>query len=159
MADLKAALASIAQLETEVNSLSGGALNPIQELGIELEEKRYAARFDALTDPAKYKTARDAAFNELKNAVTQSYATAYKAFRTAGHPVESAKQMALAAAEGERRVQSAILESQFPAAANDIGLAAASARSGKFPGHISGATSRSSHPAIRRKRAKARKRR
>ena len=147
---------AIKQLQADMTSLgSGGSIvDPIQELGIELEEKRYEARFDALTDPASYKRNRDAAFGELKKAVNSSYNTAFKAFRAAGHPVESAKQMALAAAEGERRVQSAILESQYPAAANDVGLAAATARSGAFAGRISRSTSRAAHPAVRRKRAK-----
>lgn len=154
--------AEIKKLQAEqktLETLVGFGTDPLKELGIELEEKRYEARFNALTNPTKYKKDRDTAFEGLKKAVTGSYSTAYDAFRAAGHPVESAKQMALAAAEGERRVQSAILESQYPAAANDIGLAAASARSGAFTGRISAATSRSSHPAIRRKRAKARKRR
>ena len=141
-------------VKTQVKALT---VDPITELGIELEERRYEARFNALTDPKQYKADRDAAFDELKRAVNTSYTTAFNAFLSAGHPVESAKQMALAAAEGERRVQSAILESQFPAAANDIGLSAASAQSGAFAGRISGATSRAApHPAVRRKRAKKR---
>ena len=153
--------ATVKKLQANVAALNSGVPigDPIQELGIALEEKRYEARFNALTDPAQYKSDRDTAFEGLKKAVAGSYNTAFAAFRAAGHPIESAKQMALAAAEGERRVQSAILESQFPAAANDIGLAAASARSGAFAGRISAATSRSTHPAIRRKRQKARKRR
>ena len=155
---LEEAFKKLAGDQKMLTSLVGAATDPIQELGIELEEKRYEARFDALTDPASYKKNRDAAFIKLKDAVKSSYSTAFTAFRTAGHPVESAKQMALAAAEGERRVQSAILESQYPAAANDIGLAAATARSGAFTGRISSA-SRAAHPAVRRKRAKARRRR
>ena len=151
--------AAVKQLQSDFKTLSAGAntVDPITELGIHLEEKRYESRFNALTNPKKYKADRDTAFGDLKNAVAASYQTAFNAFLSAGHPVEAAKQMSLAAAEGERRVQAAILESRFPAAANDIGLSAASAQSGAFAGHISGATSRAApHPAVRRKRAKKR---
>ena len=154
---MQAQLDQLAQDFTALSSARGVGVNPITELGIELEEKRYEARFNALTNPKQYKADRVDAFDKLKKAVAASYQAAYTAFLGAGHPVESAKQMALAAAEGERRVQSAILESQFPAAANDIGLSAASAQSGAFAGRISGATSRAApHPAVRRKRAKKR---
>ena len=149
---------AVKKLTSEVAGLKAGAgnIDPIAELGINLEQQRYEARYTALTDPATYKANRDTAFDALKRAVSLSYHTAHRAFISAWHPAESAKQMALAAAEGERRVQSAILESQFTASANDIGMASASARSAAFAGHISGATSRAAHPAVRRKRAKKR---
>ena len=72
--DLAAVMKQIA-VETKAG---GGAYDPLAELGITLEEKQYASRLEALTNPVEYAKRRVTAFTGMKEAVTASYDNAYK---------------------------------------------------------------------------------
>jgi hypothetical protein len=160
VADLNAAIIA---LQTTLTAGGAGVVDPIAELGITLEEKQYASRLLALTNPGTYATNRAAAFTTMKTAVTASYNGAYASFITAGYPSDQAKRSALAAAENTRRVERLIVEQNFPSSANAIGNASAirTAAPGAFGGSLGMAAprpmARRSAAAPRRRKAKARK--
>ena len=121
--------------------------DPLTSLGIDREEKQYALRLLALTDPARYALQREAAFAELKSAVTTSYNSAYKSFISAGYSAEQSKGSALAAAEQTRQVQRMIIEQQFPSSANAVANASEVRQASAFIGMApAGAAARRSAP-------------
>ena len=105
-------------------SSSGYSVNPVRELGLELEQRQYNTRLLALTKPAEYATARQSEFVKLTDAVEQAYKSSYDGFTDAGMPHDMAKSYALAAANAEKQVRRQVLETLFPSGANLIGDAA-----------------------------------
>ena len=139
-------LAAVMKQIADETKAGGGAYDPLAELGITLEEKQYASRFEALTDPSEYAKKRVIAFTGMKVAVTASYDNALKEFVKAGYPSDQAKGSALAAAEQTRRVQRLIIEQQFPSSANAIGDAMAVKNAGGLKGSLGGTAPRQSAP-------------
>ena len=147
-------------------SSSGYSVDPVREVGLEIEQKQYNTRLLALTKPADYAAARAAEFDKLVQAVDKSYKSSYAGFTDAGMPHEMAKGYALAAAETEKQVRRQILETLFPAGANLIGDAAMVRASSTSVAHLSGTgeqqpaqTPRPSETPPPAKRAPARRRR
>jgi len=100
------------------------SVDPVRELGLELEQRQYNTRLLALTKPADYAAARQIEFVKLTSAVEQAYKSSYDGFTDAGMPHEMAKNYALAAANAEKQVRRQVLETLFPSGANLIGDAA-----------------------------------
>ena len=137
-----------------VASAIGNAIDPIRELGLELEQRQYNTRLKALMHPTDYANDRKAAFNIMIEQVQKSYTDAYKGFIDAGLPINMAKQYALAAADNEKRVRRQVIETQFPTNANLIGDMSAVSESktsvmNAMPGNMGG---RARKPATRRRK-------
>ncbi len=54
-------------------------VDPIRELGLELEQSQYNTRLEALSNPKAYAAKRQSAFNEMVGHIKQSYEDAFKA--------------------------------------------------------------------------------
>ena len=94
-------------------------VDPIRELGLELEQSQYKTRLEALANPKAYAAKRQTAFDV--GHIKQSYEDAFKGFIRAGMPTEAAKNAALQAANNEKLVRRQVIETQFPTGANFIG--------------------------------------
>ena len=105
------------------SATAAGAIDPIRELGLDLEQQQYNTRLLALTKPEDYAKERQAAFNEMVVKIEDAYNDAYSGFINAGLPSEMAKRYALNAASNEKDVRRQVLETQFPSNANIIGEA------------------------------------
>ena len=98
-----------------------GRVDPIRELGLDLEMNRFATRLEALSDPKAYATKRETAFTEMIGHVRKSYDDAYKGFLGAGMSTDMSKGFALQAANNEKLTRRQVIETQFPTNANMIG--------------------------------------
>ena len=96
-------------------------VDPIRELGLDLEQKQYQTRLDALSNPVAYARKRQTAFDEMVGHIRTSYQDAFTGFLKAGMPTDMAKNTALQAANNEKLVCRQVIESQFPTGANFIG--------------------------------------
>ena len=96
-------------------------VDPIRELGLDLEQKQYSTRLEALSNPAAYARKRQDAFDSMVVHIRKSYEDAFSGFIEAGMPTEVAKNAALSAANNEKLVRRQVIESQFPTGANFIG--------------------------------------
>ena len=135
------------------NAAAAGAIDPIRELGLELEQQQYDIRLLALTKPERYAGKRQVAFDSMVAKIESAYNDAYGGFISAGLPSEMARRYALNAANNEKAVRRQVLETQFPSNANIIGDAQTVRESAG--GNMLGASRRA--PA--RKRATPRRRR
>ena len=95
-------------------------IDPLRDLGFELEKKQFTNRHLAVTDPGAYKTARDAQFLKMENAVKKAFNDSLKGFFDAGLPRHLAEQYALNAASNERAVQRQLMETLFPSGNNAV---------------------------------------
>ena len=157
-----AAIISAASADDILNaSLALSKLDPIRELGLDLELRQYATRLEALTDPKAYATKRETAFTEMIGHVRKSYDDAYKGFLTAGMGTDMAKTFALQAANNEKITRRQVIETQFPTNANMIGdMAGAAGSVANLAGGQSAAPARRRRRAApKKKRAPARRRR
>jgi hypothetical protein len=123
---------AIRAVEMKMGASAG--FDPLASLGIDREEKQYAKRLLALTDPTEYAKQRAAAFTNMKSLVRSSYTGSYNSFLDAGYSSDQAKGSALAAAEQTRQVQRLIIEQAFPSAANAIGDASQVRSAAAFSG-------------------------
>ena len=98
-----------------------GKVDPIRELGLDLEIAQYNTRLEALSDPKAYAGKRQTAFDEMVVHVRKSYDDAYRGFIAAGMGTDMARQFALAAANNEKITRRQVLETQYPTNANMIG--------------------------------------
>ncbi len=96
-------------------------VDPIRELGLDLEQKQYQTRLDALSNPVAYARKRQTTFDEMVGHIRTSYQDAFAGFLKAGMPTDMAKNAALSAANNEKLVRRQVIESQFPTGANFIG--------------------------------------
>jgi len=94
-----------------------------RELGLDLENRQYAIRLQALTSPKEYAQARQEEFDKVVAGVKKVYHNSYTGFSNAGMPHEMAKSYALAAANTEKQVRRQIMETLYPSGANVIGNA------------------------------------
>jgi hypothetical protein len=131
-------------------------LDPLRELGLELEQVQRSTRLLALTNPGEYEKLRDVDWTTLKTSVGNTYTEAMKQYLSVGLPVDTAKALALRSAEAIKEFSRQALELKFPSAANVIGQQVSIARSGALPGTISGSAEQAP-AAPRRRRAAARK--
>ena len=131
-------------------------LDPLRELGLELEHVQRSTRLLALTNPGEYEKLRDVDWGTLKTSVSDTYKSAMKQYLSVGLPVDTAKALALRSAEAIKEFSRQALELKFPSAANVIGQQVSIARSGALPGTISGSAEQAP-AAPRRRRAAARK--
>ena len=136
---------------------SGYNVDPVRELGLELEQKQYNTRLLALTKPDAYAKERQKEFNKMVAAVTKAYSTSYKGFTDAGMPHEMAKSYALASANTAKQVRRQILETLYPSGANIIGNMATVRDSETSVAHLQGLGGGMAPPA--RRRAAPRRRR
>ena len=112
-------------------------IDPLRDFGLELEKKQFAAPHQAVTDPAAYKTARDAQFTSMETEIKRAYDDALTKFYAAGLPKSMAEQYALAAAANERNIQKQLLETMFPSGANAVFAQSLSHRNaGNFAGSL-----------------------
>jgi hypothetical protein len=95
-------------------------IDPLRDLGFELEKKQFTNRHLAVTDPGAYKTSRDAQFLKMENAVKKAFDDSLKGFFDAGLPRHLAEQYALNAASNERAVQRQLMETLFPSGNNAV---------------------------------------
>ena len=86
-------------------------VDPIRELGLELEQSQYKTRIEALSNPKAYAAKRQTAFDEMVGHIKQSYEDAFKGFIKAGMPTELAKN-----ANNEKLVRRQVIDTQFPPA-------------------------------------------
>ena len=119
-----------------------------QELGGAREQQCFDMKMLALTDPAKYATARSAALAIVKTATEVAFNTAYRQFHEAGYSREESKTMALRAASVTKGVQEQAMAKKF--GGNDSLFMGASARE-HAPTHIA----RTAKPARRRRKTRA----
>ena len=134
-------------------SLALGKIDPIRELGLDLEMNRYKTRLEALTDPKAYATKRETAFDEMIVQVRKSYDDAYKGFITAGMSTDMAKGFALQAANNEKLTRRQVIETRFPTNANMIGeMADIKAATGSVVNFAGGQAAARRAPAARRRR-------
>ena len=111
----------------KVSSGSGSGFYEVdaaRELGLDLENRQYAIRLQALTSPKEYAQARQEEFDKVVAGVKKVYHNSYTGFSNAGMPHEMAKNYALAAANAEKQVRHQVLETLYPSGANLIGDAA-----------------------------------
>ena len=120
-----------------------------QELGGAREQQTFDMKMLALTDPAKYATARSAALGTVKAATEVAFNTAYRQFHEAGYSREESKTMALRAASITKGVQEAAMAKKF--GGNDSLFMGASARE-HAPTHVA----RTAKPKTARRRRKTR---
>ena len=94
-----------------------------RELWLDLENRQYAIRLQALTSPKEYAQSRQEEFDKVVAGVKKAYHNSYTGFSNAGMPHEMAKGYALAAADTEKQVRRQIMETLYPSGANIIGNA------------------------------------
>ena len=144
-------------------SIALGKIDPVRELGLDLEIAQYNTRLEALTDPKAYAAKREKAFGDMLTHVRQSYDDAYRGFVTAGMGMDMAKQFALQAANNEKITRRQVIETQFPTNANMIGDMATIRGAAGSVMNLEGRQSRAAparrRAAPRKKRAPARRRR
>ena len=121
MSGLAAVMSSASDADKLAASLELGKIDPIRELGLDLEIAQYNTRLEALTDPKAYAKKRETAFVEMIGHVRKSYDDAYKGFLSAGMSTNMAKTFALQAANNEKLTRRQVIESMFPTSANTIG--------------------------------------
>ena len=126
-----------------------GASDAWQELGGAREQQCFDMKMLALTDPAKYATARSAALAIVKTATEVAFNTAYRQFHEAGYSREESKTMALRAASVTKGVQEQAMAKKF--GGNDSLFMGASARE-HAPTHVA----RTAKPKTARRRRKTR---
>ena len=155
------AIISAASADDILNaSLALGKIDPIRELGLDLEMIRYNTRLEALSDPKAYAAKRETAFTEMIGHVRKSYDDAYKGFLAAGMSTDMAKGFALQAANNEKLTRRQVIETRFPTNANMIGeMASIKANAGSVMNFAGGAAAPRRRAAPRKKRAPARRRR
>ena len=91
MSGLSGLLTSASEADMLAASLALGKIDPIRELGLDLEMARYNTRLEALSDPKAYETKRETAFTEMIGHVRKSYDDAYKGVLGAGMSTDMAK--------------------------------------------------------------------
>ena len=134
-------------------------VDPIRELGLDLEQKQYSTRLEALSNPAAYARKRQDAFDEMVKHIRTSYQDAFTGFLKAGMPTDAAKNAALMAANNEKLVRRQVIETQFPSGANFIGDMASIKASGRSVMNFSGGAQAPARRAPARRRAAPRKKR
>jgi hypothetical protein len=109
--------------ETEMKEalMQFGKVDPIRELGLDLEQQQYNTRLEALSDPKAYAAKRQGAFDDMVIQIRKSYEDAYRGFIGAGMGTDMAKSFALQAANNEKITRRQVIETQFPTNANMIG--------------------------------------
>ena len=115
---VKAMIAKVGLEEKDVFSVMR-MVDPIRELGLELEQSQYNTRLEALSNPKAYAAKRQTAFDEML--IRKSYEDAFSGFLEAGMPNDMAKNAALSAANNEKLVRRQVIETQFPTGSNFIG--------------------------------------
>ena len=162
MSGIGAILSAASEADMLAASLAFGKIDPIRELGMDLEQKQYKTRLEALTDPKAYATKRETAYDEMIAHVRKSYDDAYKGFLAAGMGTDMAKQFALQAANNEKLTRRQVIEVQFPTNANMLGQQATIRNTAgsvaNFAGGQSAAPARR-RAAPRKKRAAPKKKR
>ena len=148
-------VSSSAAIARHKAAITTGAVDPIRELGLELEQRQYETRLLALTDPKAYAAERQTAFDDMVAKVSNAYSDAYDGFIKAGLSNDMAKNFALNAANNEKAVRRQVLETRFPTNANMIGDAQTVRESAG--GNMLGARARA--PARRRAKPRAPRRR
>ena len=139
--------------------LQFGKVDPIRELGLDLEIAQYNTRLEALTDPKVYAGKRQAAFDDMVIQIRKSYEDAYKGFIGAGMGTDMAKSFALQAANNEKITRRQVIETQFPTNANMIGEQATIRNTKTSVANFKGGPAPRRRAAPRAKRAPARRRR
>ena len=162
MSGLGGILSAASEADMLAASLALGKIDPVRELGLDLEIAQYNTRLEALTDPKAYAAKRETAFTEMIAHVRKSYDDAYKGFLTAGMGTDMAKQFALGAANNEKITRRQVIETMFPTNANMIGDMATKDAAGSVM-NLAGGQGRAAparrRAAPRKKRAPARRRR
>ena len=160
---LGAIISSASKAELLEAGLALGQIDPVRELGLDLEIAQYNTRLEALTDPKAYAKKRETAFVEMIDHVRKSYDDAYKGFLTAGMGMDMAKQIALGAANNEKITRRQVIETMFPTNANMIGDMATIRGTAGSVMNLEGGQRRAGparrRAAPRKKRAPARRRR
>ena len=134
-------------------------VDPIRELGLDLEQRQYNTRLEAFSDPRAYAAKRQSAFDEMVVHIRKSYEDAFSGFIEAGMPTEMAKNAALAAAANEKAVRRQVIETQFPTGANFIGDMASIKAGGGSVMNFAGGAQTPARRAPARRRAAPRKKR
>ena len=134
-------------------------VDPIRELGLDLEQKQYKTRLEALSNPVGYARKRQTAFDEMVGHIRTSYQDAFTGFLKAGMPTEAAKSAALTAANNEKMVRRQVIETQFPTGANFIGDMASIKSEGGSVMNFAGSAQAPARRAPARRRAAPRKKR
>lgn len=93
-----------------------------RELGIARQEKQFETRIQAITDPGQYKTDRATAIDAAKDAIATAFEKAHQQYVAAGFSHKEASDLALAAAENEKKVQFHILNLRFPDFTNELAV-------------------------------------
>jgi hypothetical protein len=159
MSGIGAILSAASEADMLAASLAFGKVDPIRELGMDLEQKQYKTRLEALTDPKAYAAKRETAFDDMIVQVRKSYDDAYKGFLGAGMGTDMAKQFALQAANNEKLTRRQVIESMFPTNANMIGDMSTIRSTAGSVMNFEGAAAPRRRAAPRKKRAPARRRR
>ena len=163
MSGLGAIISSASSAELLDASLALSKIDPVRELGLDLEIAQYNTRLEALTDPKAYATKRETAFTEMIGHVRKSYDDAYRGFLSAGMGTDMAKGFALQAANNERITRRQVIEVRFPTNANLIGDMATIRGAAGSVMNLEGGQGRAAparrRAAPRKKRAPARRRR
>ena len=133
-------------------------MDPIRELGLELEQSQYNTRLEALSNPKAYAAKRQTVFNDMVGHIKQSYEDAFKGFIRAGMPTEAAKNAALQAANNEKLIRRQVIETQFPTGANFMGDMANIKSEGGSVMNFAGSAQAPARRAPARRRAAPRKR-
>ena len=140
-----------------------GKIDPVRELGLDLEIAQYNTRLEAFTDPKGYAAKRETAFTEMIGHVRKSYDDAYRGFLSAGMGMDMAKQFSLQAANNERITRRQVIEVRFPTNANMIGDMSTIKGTAGSVMNLEGGQGRAAparrRAAPRKKRAPARRRR
>ena len=164
MSGIAGLLSGASEADMLAASLAFGKIDPIRELGLDLEMAQYKTRLEALTDPKAYAAKRETAFDEMIVQVRKSFDDAYRGFLGAGMGTDLAKQFALQAANNEKVTRRQVIETMYPTSANMIGdMATIKAATGSVANFAGGqaaarrAAPRRRAPAARR--APARRRR
>ena len=153
-------IAGASEAEMKDALMQFGRVDPIRELGLDLEQQQYNTRLEALSDPRAYAAKRQTAFDEMVGHVRKSYDDAYKGFLAAGMGTEMSKHYALAAANNEKITRRQVIETQFPTNANMIGEQATIRNTKTSVANFAGgAAPPRRRAAPRKKRAPARRRR
>jgi hypothetical protein len=163
MSGLGAIISSASSAELLDASLALSKIDPVRELGLDLEIAQYNTRLEALTDPKAYAAKRETAFTEMIGHVRKSYDDAYRGFLSAGMGTDMAKGFALQAANNERITRRQVIEVRFPTNANLIGDMATIRGAAGSVMNLEGGQGRAAparrRAASRKKRAPARRRR
>ena len=133
-------------------------VDPIRELGLDLEQRQYNTRLEALSNPAAYAKKRQDAFDAMVVHIRKSYEDAFSGFLEAGMPTEVAKNAALMAANNEKLVRRQVIETQFPSGAYFIGDMASIKKAGGSVMNFAGEAQAPARRTPARRRAAPRKR-